>query len=129
MERTTVINSLGTVVLKDISLGDGQIEVHVPIECVSDSLEKVLDNCMEDFKSKHTTESDNDINFDVRVVFSCGDFRTSKKNEAEFTLLIITWNGSATEFYDDIPVSFDKEDSKKIKEIIWNELRKTLFNI
>ncbi len=129
MERTTVIKNLGTVVLKDVSLGDGQIEIHLPIECVSDSLEKVLDNCMEDFKSKHTTKSDNDVSFDVRVVFSCGDFRTSKKNEAEFTLLVIVWNESATEFYDDIPVSFDEEDSKKIKKIIWDEIGKTLFNI
>ena len=70
------------------------------------------------------------INFDVRVVFSCGNFVSDdEKRSGDFKLLIIVWNDSADEFYEDIPVSFDTEDSKKIKKIIWDEIGKVLFNL
>lgn len=116
--------------LKDVSLGDGQIEVHLPIDDVSDSLNKIMDDCKEDFKKKNKLTSDEGIYFDVRVVFSCGNFVSDvEKRSGDFNLLIIVWNDSADEFYEDIPVAFDEEDSKKIKKILWDELGKTLFNL
>lgn len=66
----------------------------------------------------------------IRVVFSCGNFvLDDEKRNGDFKLLIIVWNDSADEFYEDIPVSFDTEDSKKIKKIIWDEIGKVLFNL
>lgn len=130
MKGTTVIKNLGTIILKDVSLGDGQIEVHLPIDDISDSLEKILDDCMEDFMKKNKLTSDDGINFDVRVVFSCGNFVSDdEKRSGDFNLFIIVWNDSADEFYEDIPVSFDTEDSRKIKKIIWNEIGKVFFNL
>ena len=130
MKGTTVIKNLGTIILKDICLGDGQIEVHLPIDDVSDSLNKIMDDCKEDFKKKNKLTSDEGIYFDIRVVFSCGNFVSDdEKRNGDFKLLIIVWNDSADEFYEDIPVSFDPEDSKKIKKIIWDEIGKVLFNL
>lgn len=130
MKGTTVIKNLGTIILKDICLGDGQIEVHLPIDDVSDSLNKIMDDCKEDFKKKNKLTSDEGIYFDIRVVFSCGNFVSdAEKRNGDFKLLIIVWNDSADEFYEDIPVSFDTEDSKKIKKIIWNEIGKVFFNL
>lgn len=130
MKATTVIKNLGTIILKDVSLGDGQIEVHLPIDDMSDSLEKILDDCMDDFMKKNKLTSDDGINFDVRVVFSCGNFVSDdEKRSGDFKLLIIVWNDSRDEFYEDIPVSFDTEDSRKIKKIIWNEIGKVFFNL
>ena len=130
MNATTVIKNLGTIILKDVCLGDGQIEVHLPIDDVSDSLNKIMDDCKEDFKKKNKLTSDEGIYFDIRVVFSCGNFVSDdEKRNGDFKLLIIVWNDSADEFYEDIPVSFDTEDSKKIKKIIWNEIGKIFFNL
>ena len=130
MKGTTVIKNLGTIILKDICLGDRQIEVHLPIDDVSDSLNKIMDDCKEDFKKKNKLTSDEGIYFDIRVVFSCGNFVSDDENRnGDFKLLIIVWNESADEFYEDIPVSFDTEDSKKIKKIIWNEIGKVFFNL
>ena len=130
MNATTVIKNLGTIILKDVCLGDGQIEVHLPIDDVSDSLNKIMDDCKEDFKKKNKLTSDEGIYFDIRVVFSCGNFVSDdEKRNGDFKLLIIVWNESADEFYEAIPVSFDTEDSKKIKKIIWNEIGKIFFNL
>lgn len=130
MKGTTVIKNLGTIILKDICLGDGQIEVHLPIDDVSDSLNKIMDDCKEDFKKKNKLTSDEGIYFDIRVVFSCGNFVSDdEKRNGDFKLLIIVWNDSADEFYEDIPVTFDTEDSKKIKKIIWDEIGKVFFNL
>ena len=130
MKSTTVIKNLGTIILKDISLGDGQIEVHLPIDDVSDSLNKIMDDCKEDFKKKNKLTSDEGIYFDIRVVFSCGNFVSDvEKRSGDFNLLVIVWNDSADEFYEDIPVSFDIEDAKKIKKIVWDEIGKVLFNL
>ena len=85
---------------------------------------------MDDFKKKNKLTSNEEIKFDVRVVFSCGNFVSDdEKRSGDFKLLIIVWNDSADEFYEDIPVSFDTEDSKKIKKIIWDEIGKVLFNL
>ena len=130
MKSTTVIKNLGTIILKDVCLGDGQIEVHLPIDDVSDSLNKIMDDCKEDFKKKNKLTSDEGIYFDVRVVFSCGNFVSDvEKRSGDFNLLVIVWNDSADEFYEDIPVSFDIEDAKKIKKIVWDEIGKVLFNL
>ena len=59
-----------------------------------------------------------------------------EKNEAEFNLMLIVWQKSddgtgedTAEFYEDIPITFDEEDAKKIKKVIWDGLGKALFNL
>ena len=137
MRRTAVIENLGTVNLEGVSIGSGQIEVHVPIDMADEQLDKVTDECVNNYmKQYQNVKSEEELNFDVRVVFSCGSFRNANKDEAEFNLLIIIWQKSddktgndTTEFYEEIPVSFNDEDSKKIKKIIWDGIGEVLFNL
>lgn len=137
MRRTTVIENLGTVNLEGVRIGSGQIEVHVPIDMASEQLDKVTDECVNNYmKQYQNVKSEEELNFDVRVVFSCGSFRNANKDEAEFNLLIIIWQKSddetendTTEFYEEIPVSFNSEDSKKIRKIIWDGIGEVLFNL
>ena len=128
MKGTTKIKNLGTVVLDSVSVDNGQIEVHVPIDDISEQLDGVIDKCIADFMGKHeNVKSSDELVFDVRVVFSFGNF----KDNTEFSLFIIVWNESddEAEFYEEIPVSFDEEDSKKIKKIIWDGLGESLFGL
>lgn len=137
MRGTTKIKNLGIVNLDGVSIGNGQIEVHVPIADAAEQLDKVIDECTIRYMACHkNVKLNEELNFDVRVVFSCGGFRLSNKDEAEFNLLIIVWQKSdhetgkdTTEFYEEIPVSFNDSDSKRIKKIIWDGLGEALFNL
>ena len=80
MKGTTKIKNLGTVNLSGISIGDGYIEVHIPIDDATDQMERVFDECIADYIKKHdNVESADELMFDVRVVFSCGGFRWGKR--------------------------------------------------
>ncbi len=132
MKGTTKIDSLGTINLSGVSIGDGQLEVHIPIEDVSKQLDKIFDECTADYMKKHgNVKSSDDLNYDVRVVFSCGGF-VSGNGDTEFNLFIIVWQKEdemTAEFYEQIPVTFDSEDTKKIKRVIWDSLGEALFNL
>jgi len=132
MRGTTKIKDIGTVNLEGVSIGSGQIEVHVPLNVVKGQLDKILDNCLEDFSKHYTNVEESEINIDVNVVLSFGAFRESNIDEAEFTLLVYVWqdsNNDNVKTYDEIPLTLNDEDSKRIKKIIWDGLGETLFNL
>lgn len=135
MNGTTKFKSLGVVELDGVCINGGQIEVHMPVDEVSEQLENVLDECVKSYIQKHTGVVMEDLNFDVRVMLSCGNF-CRNGNEPEFNLFIVVWQkkdeetGKDTaEFFDEIPVSFSAEEAKRIKKIIWDSLGELLFNL
>lgn len=137
MKGTAKIKGLGTINLSGVSIGNGQIEVHIPVEDVSGQLDKVLDECTSDYmKTYKDVRSGSELNFDVRVVFSYGSTTFENGDNAEFNLFIIvrqqsddiTGRGTA-KFYEEIPVAFDSVDTNKIKRIIWYGLGKAMFNL
>lgn len=137
MKGTTKIKSLGMIDLDGVSIGDGHIEVHVPIKDVSKQLDKVFNDCTDNYMRKFkNVKSSDELYFDVRIIFSSGSFRNSVKDESEFTLTIIVWQKSdektgkdTPEFYDEIPVSFNERDTRKVKKIIWDGLGAMLLNL
>lgn len=137
MKGTAKIKGLGTINLSGVSIGNGQIEVHIPVEDVSGRLDRVLDECTSDYmKTYKDVRSGSELNFDVRVVFSYGSTTFENGNNAEFNLFIIVWQQSdditgrdTAKFYEEIPVAFDSVDTNKIKRIIWDGLGKAMFNL
>lgn len=130
MEGTTKFNSLGVIDLEGASIGDGQIEVHMPVEEVAEQLKKVLDECAEDYLKKHENVDADALNYDVRVVLACGNFCRGDGKAVEFSLLVTIWESNGTaEFYDEIPVSFSEEESKRVKKILWDKLGELLFTM
>ena len=135
MTEATKINELGTIILDGVSIRDGQIEVHVPIDECSEQLESVLDDCTRRYMNEHNNvNSFEDLYFDISIVFTCGGFRNGRQDEAEFQLAVIVWQRSddvtgkdTAEFYEEIPVSLSEEDSKKIRRIIWDKLGEMLL--
>lgn len=137
MRGTTKLDSLGTIDLSDVSIGNGQLEVHIPIENGTKQMQEIFDECTADYMKKHgNVKSYNELNYDVRVVFSRGGFVYGNRNNAEFNLLVIVWQKSdditgkdTAEFYEEIAVDFNSADAKKIKRVIWESLGEALFNL
>lgn len=135
MKGTEEIKSLGTVNLEGISMEEGRLEIHVPIDEVAKPLSRVFDRCTKDYIKKYgNVKSCKELNYDVRVILSCGSFQPDSEREAEFNLFIIVWQSSddetgedTAEFYEDIPVFFEIEDTEKLKKIVWYELGKVFF--
>lgn len=132
MIGTTKLDSLGTIDLSGVSIGDGQLEVHIPINDVSKQLEKIFDECTADYMKKHeNVNSCDDLNYDVRVVFSCGGFALGN-SDSDFKLFVIVWQENddmSAEYYEEIQVTFNDEDAKKMKRVIWDGLGEALFNL
>lgn len=136
MEGTTKFKSLGVVELDGVCINGGQIEVHIPVDEVSEQLEKVLDECVKLYIQKHDKATMEELNFDIRVILSCGNFCRGDGKEAEFHLFIVVWQKSdeetgkdTAEFYEEIPVSFSAEETRRIKKIIWDSLGEMLFSL
>lgn len=137
MKKTTKIKNLGMVNLVGTSIEDGRLEVHIPIDVTAQTLDRILDHCTKDYIRKYNNvESQEELNYDVRVACSCGGFKADSGEGMEFTLFIIVWQRSdaetekdTAEFYGDIPVCFDEEDTEKMKSIVWDALSKTFFNL
>lgn len=136
MNGTTKLKSLGIIELDGVSVNGGQIEVHIPISEVSEQLEKVLDECAKLYVQKYDKVTVEDLNFDVRVVLSCGNFCRGDEKETEFDLFVVVWQQNddetgkdTAEFYEEIPVLFSAEETRRIKKIVWDSLGEMLFNL
>ncbi len=131
MKGTETIKNLGTIELNGVSVGDGRLEVHIPIKDMDNQLDATIDKCYEDFYQKHPEVKQENTFYNLQVIFSCGGFRGSVKNEAEFLLMVIVWSDvdNVDEFYEEIPMELNEEDSKKLRKIVWDGLGEMLFGI
>ena len=128
MEGTTKLKTLGVVDLKGASIGDGQIEVHMPVEEVSEQLKKVLGNCTEAYMKRYEDANAENLNYDIRVVLAYGNFCKGNGKEVEFSLLVTVWEDSErVEMYDEIPVLFTEEEKDIVKKILWDKMGEILF--
>lgn len=130
MKGRTYIETLGAVVLEDVSVSTGHLEVHVPIENNAGELDDILDTCADDYMSKHpNVMSSDELYFDVSIVFLWGGYEGLS---SEFSLCVVVWQRTdedTAEFYEEIPIEFTADGSRKIKKIIWDELGEMFFNL
>lgn len=135
MNETTKIEGLGTIELKDTHMTDGRIEVHIPVDVDNEQIEALLDKCRDDFLSKHTELTAEDLCYDIRIVLLFGGFTSAfiaDPMASSFLMNVIIWEETDTdnvEFYDDIPVSFEDTEAKKLKKVIWDGVGNALFEI
>ncbi len=135
MKETIRIKKLGIVDSSRVSAIDGRIEIHIPISYVEEHLEKIFDECTADYMKKHEyIKTNEELNYSVRLIFSCGGFNSDNKSEIEFKLLIIIWQISddetgkdTAEFYDDIQITFDKEELKIVKKMVIDAISEKLI--
>ena len=126
MQKTTISN-LGSISIENLEVNNGQIEVFIPVEAVSDELDAVLEKCTEDFRKQHP-----EVKvpcFNLRLVFSFG------YANPEFELLILMYDDTSDgkyEVYDHIltgELELSEEQKKQIKKVMWEKLGEALFNL
>ena len=120
------INNLGTINIESLEVSNGQMEVFIPVELISDELDVVLEKCAKDFK-EHNPEVKMPC-FNLRLVFSFG------YANPEFELLVVMFDEASEEFeeYDSCfigDVELSEEQTKQIKKVMWDKLGETLFNL
>lgn len=125
--KKTKISNLGSISIENLEVNNGQIEVFIPVESVSDELDAVLEKCTEDFR-KHHPEVEKPC-FNLRLLFSFG------YANPEFELLILMYDDASDgkyEEYDHIftgDLELSEEQKKQIKKVMWDKLGTTLLNL
>lgn len=125
--RKTTISNLGSISIENLEVNNGQIEVFIPVEAVSDELDVVLEKCADNFREHHP-EVETPC-FNLRLVFSFG------YANPEFELLILMYDDASEgkyEEYDHIftgDLELSEEQKKQIKKVMWDKLGTTLLNL
>lgn len=125
--RKNILKDLGTINIEQIEVSNGQLEIFVPVEVISNELDAVLEKCAKDYK-EHYPEVETP-SFCMRLVFSFG------YANPEFELLVIMCDEESEDkfreydscFIGDIELS--TEQTKQIKKVVWNKLGETLLNL
>lgn len=126
MQKTRISN-LGSISIEKLEVNNGQIEVFIPVEAVSDELDAVLEKCAENFRKQYP-EVEKPC-FNLRLVFSFG------YANPEFELLILMYDDNSDgkyKEYDHIftgELELSEEQKKQIKKVMWDKLGEVLFNL
>lgn len=128
--KKEIIKDIGIIDLEHVTVGNGQMEVHIPLDEIGEKADMIIEKCFMQYKESYPDiDVKKDTFWDFRLMFSFG------YANPEFEIMVVVWQqsdeeGSETaEIYDGFQVTLSKEDSNKIKKIIWDKLGETLFNI
>lgn len=120
------INNIGTINIESLEVSNGQMELFIPVEVISDELNAVLEKCAKDFKEHHP-EVETPC-FNLHLVFSFG------YANPEFELLVVMFDEESEEYeeYDSCfigDIELSEEQTKQIKKVMWDKLGKSLLNL
>lgn len=125
MERIT-ISEVGTINVERLELAEGQLEMRIPVEVISQQMDKKLDELYADYKKNHPKTPAENIFYESRLVFSLN------RNNPEFSLMLIVFDGEnqdKAEIWDELQVTLSEEQKKQFRKLAWEKLGETLFNI
>lgn len=125
MERIT-ISEVGTINVERLELAEGQLEMRIPVEVISQQMDKKLDELYADYKKNHPKTLAENIFYESRLVFSLN------RNNPEFSLMLIVFDGEnedKAEIWDELQVTLSEEQKKQFRKLAWEKLGETLFNI
>ena len=125
MERTT-ISEVGTINVEQLEIAEGQLEMRIPVEVISQQMDKKLDELYEDYKKNHPETPAENIFYESRLVFSLN------RNNPEFSLMFIVFDGEnqdKAEIWDELQVTLSEEQKKQFRKLAWEKLGESLFNI
>lgn len=125
MERTT-ISEVGTINVEQLELAEGQLEMRIPVEVISQQMDKKLDDLFEDYKKNHPKTPAENMFYESRLVFSLN------RNNPEFSLMLIVFdeeNQGEAEIWDELQVTLSEEQKTQFRKLAWEKLGETLFNI
>lgn len=125
MERTT-ISEVGTINIEQLEVAEGHLEMRIPVEVVSQQMDKKLDKYFDDYKKNHPETPAENIFYESRLVFSLN------RSNPEFSLMLIVFDGEnqdKAEIWDELQVTLSEEQKKQFRKLAWEKLGEALFNI
>ncbi len=123
MQKTT-IKELGTINLNRIEVVEGQISIFVPVEVLDEKLNEILADLEHDYRNHHPNV--NNICYEICLFLSFG------LANPEFEITVTLFEDDTDEdpeFYDGIKVELTEEQSKAVKQTVWNNLGKMFLNL
>lgn len=125
MERTT-ISEVGTINVEKLEVAEGQLELRIPVEVISQQMDKKLDELIGNFAETHPNVAKENIFFESRLVFSLNRYNP------EFSLMLIIFDGEnqgTVEIWDELQVTLSEEQKKQFRKLAWEKLGEALFGI
>ena len=125
MKKTT-IKEIGTINIEAVEVAEGSIEMRVPVEVISEQLDTTLDKLLEDYMEKNPQIKQENICYEVRLVFQFG------RSNHEFSLMLIIFDEDykgTDEIWDELEVTLSEDAKKQFRKIAWNKLGEALFNL
>ena len=118
------IKEIGTINLESAELAAGTIEMHIPIEVISEQMNATIDNAFNNYCKSNPQVNPETVRYDARLVFQFG------RLNPEFSLMLIIFDKEdkgLTDFYDELEVTLSENEKKLFKKIVLNKLGE-LFN-
>lgn len=124
--KNTTIKEIGTFNVEGLETVEGQLEMRIPVEVISQQLDKKLDELFADFEKCHPEVASENITYEARLVFSLNRYNP------EFSLMLIIFdaeNQETAEIWDELEVTLSEDAKKQFRKIAWDKLGEALFNL
>ena len=67
--KSTTIKEIGVFNVEGLEVTEGRLEIRVPVDVVSEDLDKNLDKFFKDFSEHHPKVKEENISFEARIIF------------------------------------------------------------
>lgn len=124
--NTQTIKEIGTINVECLEVAEGQLEIRIPVEVISEQLNTKLDELYVDFKKCHPKVASENITYEARIVFSLNRYNP------EFSLMLIIFdmdNQDTAEIWDELEITLSEDVRKQFRKIAWDKLGEVLFNM
>lgn len=108
------IREIGTINVESLEVAEGQLEMRMPIEVISEQLGTTLDDLFAKFKKDHSEVESENIVYEARLVFSLNRYNP------EFSLMLIIFdseNQNTAEIWDELEVTLSEDAKKQFRKI------------
>lgn len=125
MEATT-IKEIGVINVEGLEVAEGQLEMRMPVEVISEQLDSTLDNLFAKFQKDHPQITSENIVYEARMVFSLNRYNP------EFSLMLIIFDAEdqgTAEIWDELEVTLSDDAKKQFRKIAWDKLGETILNL
>lgn len=120
------IKEIGTINVESLEVAEGDIEMRMPVEAVSEQLDATLDRFYTKYQEMHPNIPSENIAYEVRIVFQFN------RLNPEFSLMLIIFNSEdngAAEVWDELEITLSEDAKKQFRKIAWDKLGEALFNL
>lgn len=122
--KNATIKEIGTINIDRVEVAEGQIEMRIPVEVISEQMDTTLDTLIAQFRADNPKVDQ--VYYEARLVFQFG------RSNPEFSLTLIIFDGTedgADEIWDELEVTLSEDAKKQFRRIAWDKLGDALFNI